>query len=244
MKKNNRGISLIELLVASAILAIGLIPLVTVMMYGLNTSNRAHKMTRATNLSREMAEEIRSQAFSEEFVYGQRDPACDLNTSYPEKENAAQCFGLESGENIDTASNGGRMTVYDDVDDYHGWCRGVDCGGAKTSLEDFDGTLHGSQEGLWFTRRVRVHNLSVAGRHISSFYKDPFESYTSTDSRQNIRRFNFENWSSDFTQKDGDVASGLTWLKRIEVTVIYNGPTVKGVGVVDVSYAVMPRALL
>lgn len=253
MKRQQRGVSLIELLVAVAILLIGVVPLIRVIMYGLEVSNRAHKMTRATNLAREMAEEIRSQAYSEEFVYGDRASGCDnLEIVYPETD-TAQCFGLEAGEShTDTASKGGRIAVLDDIDDYNGWCRGRECGGSFLPLEDHDGEQH-SNESLWFTRRVRIHNLNVAGRELETFRRDIFPNYTSSEdkspySEQTIKRFNFENWSS-LTQKEDATgsmvdASGWTWLKRIEVRVTHNGAMVKDLEVVDVSYAVMPRALL
>ncbi len=252
MQAKNRGVSLIELLVAVAILMLGAVPMIRVIMYGLEVTNRAHKTTLATNLAREMAEEIRSQAFSEEYVYLSRDGSCDIETRYPESLTVAQCFGLESGESSDTAANEGRIAVFDDIDDYNGWCRGEECegtasiplnGGPQSALEDYDGTQHGS-DSLWFTRRVRIHNLTVANQEISSFYKDPFPLYTSTDNRQDIKRYNFENWSSLTRFDDGSSATGLTWLKRIEVRVTYNGPSVKGIEVLEVSHAVMPRALL
>jgi hypothetical protein len=222
------------------------VPLLRVILYGLQTSSRAEKITLATNLARDLAEEMRTQAFSEEFVYGSTE--CSIKTVYPKVADNPQCPpGPDSGESISTAGNGGRIAVYDDVDDYAGWCRGRDCSGAFQPLETYDGFLYNGSQGyppyLGFTRRVRVHNLDVGeDRPENEFSADPYESYTSTDKSPPlfIKRYNFENWSALTIQTDGTPAAGLTPLKRIEVTVTYEGPVVKGVEVVDVSYVVMP----
>ncbi len=195
-RKNERGVTLIELLVAGAILTIGLIPIVRVLMYGLQTSSRANKLTLATNLARDLSEEIRTQAFSEEFVYP--DPQCVATDAYPRKPSIAQCFGTEAGENsATTAANGGRVSVFDDVDDYIGWCRGKECPG-EPPLETFDGLQYDGTQGYpaynGFTRRVRIHNLDIKYRNVSEFYADPFSSYTSRDGTQYIKRYDFDNW--------------------------------------------------
>ena len=244
MKNMNKeqGVTLVELLVAVAILAVGLIPLVRVLMYGLETGNRANKMTISTNLARDLTEEIRSQAFSEEFVYP--NPQCNLLGAYPDVPTVAQCVGRESGEDeANTLSQGGRIEVFDDVDDYDGWCRGRDCSG-QPPLETYDGYQYDGAQGYPpyrnFTRRVRIHNLDVGNRHVSEFIRDPFASYTSTDSSQLIRRYDFNNWTALTEDQSGNSVTGLSPLKRIEVIVTYEGPTVKSVGVTDISYAVMP----
>lgn len=243
MNKHEQGVSLVELLVAVAILVTGLVPLLRVIMYGLETGNRASKMTIATNLARDLAEEMRTQAFSEEFVYGSSE--CPINQVYNKNPGNPQCFGPDSGEDVATAANGGRIAVLDDVDDYDGWCRGKDCPGSYQPLETYDGYLYSGSEGyppyFGFTRKVRVHNLDVgADRVLHEFRADPFETYTSTDSTQFIKRYDFTNWSTLTVKKDGTDATGLTPLKRIEITVTYDGPTVGGIEVVDVSYVVMP----
>ncbi len=243
MKTYNRGVSLIELLVAVTILLIGTVPLLRVILFGLETGNRAHKITIATNLARDMAEEMRTQAFSEEFVYNSAE--CSINNVYKKKPDKPQCFGLDSGESGATAGNGGRIAVFDDVDDYNGWCRGRDCSGSYQALETYDGYRYNGSDGyppyFGFTRSVRVHNLDVGGdRPLHEFYADPFESYTSTDNTQFIKRYDFQNWSTLTEKTDGTDATGLTPLKRVEITVTYEGPVVKGVDVVDVSYVVMP----
>ncbi len=240
---NKQGVSLVELLVAVAILAIGIIPLLRVIMYGLETGNRAGKMTIATNLARDLAEEMRTQAFSEEFVYGSSE--CPINLVYKKSPDNPQCFGLDSGESVATAGNGGRIAVFDDVDDYDGWCRGRDCPGSYQPLETYDGSRYNGSEGyppyFGFTRTAQVRNLDVGGdRTEYEFYADPFETYTSTDSTQFIKRYDFNNWSTLTVKKDGTDARGLTPLKRIEIIVTYDGPTVGGIKIVDVSYVVMP----
>lgn len=244
MKKHEQGLSLIELLVASTILLIAVIPLLQVIMYGLQTSIRGEKITLATNLARDLAEEMRTQAFSEEFVPS-GSTECPVDAVYKKKAGVPQCFGLESGESVATAQHGGRIAVFDDVDDYDGWCRGKDCQGGYRPLETYDGFLYNGTQGyppyLGFTRRVKVRNLDVGGdRPVSEFHADPFASYTSTDGTLFIKRYDFRNWSALTVKKDGTNATGLTPLKRIEITVTYNGSVVRGIEVADVSYVVMP----
>jgi prepilin-type N-terminal cleavage/methylation domain-containing protein len=240
MKTKEQGLSLVELLVALAILAVGIVPLIRVLVYGLDTGNRANKMTIVTNLARDMAEEMRSQSFSEEFVYP--DPSCSVDTAYPQVVTTAQCFGREGGSEDEsfTVSKGGRIKVFDDIDDYDGWCRGEDCIGGFKPLETYDGFQYNGQQGYpfyhGFTRRVRVHNIDAADAYVTEFRADPFSDYTSTDSTQLIKRYDFDNWSTITIGQ-----RGLTPLKRIEVTVTYNGPVTKGIEVIDVSYAVMPE---
>ena len=251
MDTKERGMTLIEVLVAAAILLVGIVPLVRVLMFGLETGNRAHKMTIATNLARDLAEEIRIQAFSEEYVYP--SPQCNINNVYPKITDVRQCFGKESGETVDTVTNGGRINVFDDIDDYDRWCRG-DCNNTPndasddTSLETFDGFQYNGNSGyppyIGFTRRVRIHNIDVGNRHVAEFFADPFASYTTTENTQFIKRYNFENWSALTSFDGGPYALGLTPLKRIEITVTYSGPGVSDVEVVDVSYAVMPISTL
>ncbi len=259
--KEEQGMSLVEVLVAAVILLIALVPLMRVLMYGLETGNRANKMTLATNLARDIAEEMRSQAFSEEFVRVQLDSGClgvSNQTVYPYSDSLAQCFGLESDESVATATNGGRILVFDDIDDYGEWCRG-DCNDTPddpsddTFLETFDGYLYNGSQGYpaynGFTRRVRVHNLSAVDAEISvdgsgdsePFEADPFPDYTSGGDKtlMLIRRYRFDNWSS-LTRSGTTFLGGLTPLKRIEVTVTYDGIGAADVEVVDVSYAVMP----
>ena len=271
MNTKEQGLSLVELLVASAILLIAIIPLMRVLMFGLETGNRANKLTIATNLARDMSEEIRTQAFSEEFA--RVKPEYSLDNVYPNKDDKPQHVGKDPGEEESkTLTDGGRVRVFDDVDDYDGWCRG-DCNDTPgdtsddTYLETFDGYQYSGSQGyppyLGFTRKVRVFNLDVAERHISEFQKDPFANYTGTTNKNFIKRYIFENATSikitsQFrvgtsdeiivtstdaplnVKKDKTSVEGLSPIKRIEVTVTYNGSGTKGVKVTDVSYAVMP----
>ncbi|MBD3306215.1 hypothetical protein GF339_07485 [candidate division KSB3 bacterium] len=257
MKTQEKGITLVELLVAVVILLIGIVPMVRVLIFALETGNRARKITVATNLARDMAEEIRMQAFSEEFVRAVNQ--CDLigtNPVYPYSDTNPQCFGRESGEDpAQTTSQGGRIKVFDDVDDYDDWCRG-DCSNTAddlsddTYLETYDGYQYDGTQGyppyLGYTRRVRIHNLELSNRHIKQFTRDPFPGYTSEVNDKLIRRYRldedagFNNWSSLTDDTSGNHMQGLTPFKRIEVTVTFHGPGVQGVEIQDVSYAVMP----
>lgn len=247
MKSQEQGLSLVEVLIAAAILVVALVPLLRVMMYALETGSRANKMTIATNLARDLSEEIRTQAFAEDYVLFNRASGCNYKTNYP-VSTTPQCFGLETGEDpAQTRSQGGRIKEFDDVDDYDGWCRGRDCTGGYKPLETFDGHAYDGGEGYPsyhnFTRRVRIHNLDLIGRQVALFKRDPFAMYTSTDYTQPIKRYLFDNWSTVLIYKSGSTsqrATGLSAVKRIEVTVTYDGTDTSGVEVVDISYVVMP----
>ncbi len=235
MRKKEQGLSLVELLLAVAILLIGLIPLVRVLMYGLETANRANKITVATNLARDIAEEIRSQAFSEEFVIG--SPSCSIDSVYPNVATTAQCIGREGSDEAETLTltQGGRIQVFDDVDDYDGWCRGVGCSDPSKALETYDGYAYEGAAYYGFTRQVRVGNVDPTVAYVTEFSADPYASYTATTNVQTIRRYNIDVYDSWTT------LTGLTALKRIEVTVTYERSGSAGkVEVVDLNYAVMP----
>lgn len=249
MKSHEQGLSLVELLIAATILVIALVPLLRVMMYALETGSRANRMTIATNLARDLSEEIRTQSYAEDYVIFNRKSGCDYKVNYPVDDSKPQCFGLEEGDiaTINTRANGGRIKVFDDVDDYDGWCRGRDCAGDYTPLETFDGYAYDGGEGYPsyhnYTRRVRIHNLDLIDRYKGPFKRDPFELYTATDYTQPIKRYMFDNWSTLLIYKSGSTtkrATGLSSLKRIEVTVTYDGADTSGIEVVDVSYVVMP----
>lgn len=247
MKSQEQGLSLVELLIAAAILVIGLVPLMRVMMYALNTGSRANKVTIATNLARDLTEEIRTQAYAEDYVIFNRASGCDYKIHYP-VTTTPQCFGLETGEDpTQTRSKGGRIKVFDDVDDYNGWCRGRACTGGYKPLETFDGHAYDGSEGYPsyhnFTRRVRIFNLDLMSRNVAYFKRDPFALYTSTNYTQPIKRYLFDNWSTVLIYKSGSTtqrATGSSSIKQIEVTVTYDGTDTSGIQVVDVSYVVMP----
>jgi prepilin-type N-terminal cleavage/methylation domain-containing protein len=117
---NTRGMSLIELLVAVAVLLVGIIPLLGLFLQSLQTVEKANKMTIANNLARDLSEEIRSRAFWDPDLANSADADSYFpNTTVPEP------FGLESGETF--AYGDKRIEKLDDVDDYNGWCRGTDC---------------------------------------------------------------------------------------------------------------------
>lgn len=251
MRKQERGVSLVELLVAITILLVGLVPMMRAFLFSLETGNRARKMTIATNLARDMSEEIRSKAFSEEYA-DYKDNT--WKKVYP-NTTSTQKFGRETGENADTtSSNGGRIMVFDDVDDYDGWCRGIGCGVTPIKpLETFDGVKYGDSgltDMYGYTRRVRVRNLFPAFQVQTSY--NPYYSLddvaagtvTSEKYKANLiefKRYDFENWSSCCRFNDsGKDVTGKSALKIIEVTVTYEGPGMAPIRVQDLSFVTSP----
>ena len=238
-QKKERGVTLVELLIAMMILLVGLVPMLRAFMFALRTGNRARKMMIATNLARDMAEEIRAQAFSEGYADYKNQ---SYKLYYPHTD-TAQRFGLETGENADTTStNGGRISVFDDADDYDSWCRGSDCGTSSvTALETFDGQTYDGSGGypnyLGFTRRVRVRNVFPSFATQTSF--NPYDP-SDYENALLISRYDFENWSTLRFDSDGNDVTGKSSLKIIEITVSYQGPGVENVEIQDLSFITIP----
>lgn len=258
MCKQEKGVSLVELLIAVTILLVGLVPMMRAFLFSLETGNRARKMTIATNLARDMSEEIRSKAFSEEYADYKDN---EWKKVYP-NTTSTQRFGLEHDaddpENADATSiqagGKGRIMMFDDVDDYDGWCRGDDCGVTPVkALETFDGLKYGTS-GLTnmngYTRRVRVRNLFPAFQVQTSY--NPYYSLddvaagtvTTEKYKANLiefKRYDFENWSSCCRRnEDGKDVTGKSSLKVIEVTVTYEGPGMAPIRVQDLSFVTSP----
>ena len=259
-----RGVTLVELLVAMAVLSFGILPLVSIFIYALRVSERSNKMTMALNLARDMSEEIRANAFWDPDVANHPDERIKY---YPLKEVAPlpQPFGLETGE--DYAVGGSRLAAFDDVDDYNGWCRGPKCAdctalaGHLCQVTDFEesynGELYDGTNGhpiyRGFTRRVRVFNIfqnTTAAK--ASLHQIRFGAFST-------KTFNFFDLRDGYDARSGykvaddimknlttngklrnQYARGMTRLKVIEVSVEYTGPVAGTVGVKDVSFAVMP----
>jgi len=181
---HKRGVSLVELLVAVAILAVALTPLLAIFLQSLKMSEKAYKMSIATNLARDLAEEIRSQYFWEPYY------SLDAirKEGYFPMVTTFQPFGLDTNglgddkydpddiDGHDADTNDGRFAYLDDVDDYDGWCRGKDCETFCTTettasgickdesyLETYDGFRYNGSGGYpWyadFTRKVEVFNI-------------------------------------------------------------------------------------
>jgi hypothetical protein len=151
---------------------------------------------------------------------------------------------LETGESATTSPGSGRISQFDDVDDYDGWCRGAECT-TPSVLETFDGYQYDGNQGYPdysnFTRRVTVRNLFPIPS--LTYTRNPYASYTGvTDAdvyQDTVNRFEFENWST-LRVVSGEDATGRTPLKIIEIIVTYDGTGAGEVEVEDLSFAVMP----
>lgn len=242
MKQQERGVSLVELLVAMTILVIGIVPLMRVMMFSLRTINRARVTSTATNLSRGMGEEIRMKAFAEEFTI---DFSGDREHYYPVTE-TAQTFGTEE---TGFSAGDARFYTFNDVDDYNNWCRGPECVCSNITpsalcstslLETYDGHVYNGNNGYpdyrRYTRKVRVFNLDAI--EDESYRRAPYENLSGVTVA--INRYNFE--ETNYHNHTAD-ATGLSPIKIIEVTVSFTatkGIATEEMTLKDVSIAVMP----
>jgi prepilin-type N-terminal cleavage/methylation domain-containing protein len=243
----NQGMSLIELLVAVAILLVGLIPLLSLFLQSVKTVEKSNKMVLANNLARDLSEEIRSQAFWDpEFAHLK---SADY---FPTMANITvpQPFGLEPAVDsfpAETFTYGDkRIEKFDDVDDYNGWCRGANCNCATSNgvcennkpLETYDGKKYGQDPGyppLWgFTRRVEVFNIwsNFTTAHDMGV---GMKNYTTP-----FRFYNFQDDRLASLSTTPTLAQGRSYLKVIRVVVEYTGSVVPSFKVEDLSLAVQP----
>ena len=244
---SERGFSLIELLVALAILAIALTPLLSIFLHALKASEKANKNAIMTSLARDMAEEIRSfpfwdpnYAYDENLVI-QYYPRAPKTATYPEGQ--PQPFGLETGdgESYDGTAGVGRLGSFDDVDDYNGWCRGENCTNCSdyptgicqddTPLESYDGRKYdgleyNSEKALPelknYTRRVEVFNIFP---HITSEFPVP-EHQIDVDSAYNTswqdKQFLYYNYNDDIypnltSRNEGGTALSAKGITRLKI---------------------------
>jgi prepilin-type N-terminal cleavage/methylation domain-containing protein len=235
------GVSLIELLVALAILAIALVPLLSLFLHALKMTEHSNKRTIAINLARDMQEEIRSKEFAEPY------------------ENALGGPSVVGFEETSFGSSDTRLEKFDDVDDYNGWCRGQDCTCVDPQLSDgrcvdgspleaYDGTTYdgrGYPLYLGFTRMVEVYNIwpnvsTTSGREApehwialgsGSYRKDePFNFF-------DLREENFPNLTSCAAK---GTSKGNSRLKVVKVTVTYRGVVTPDVKIEDTALVVLP----
>ncbi len=267
-RDNETGFSLIELLVAVAILGVALTPLLGIFTHGLRVAEMANKLTLATSLARDMTEEIRSLPFWEpnNSING-----VDKDTYFPAVINAAQPFGFEEGS-YDTAKS--RSEQFDDVDDYNGWCRGPKCDctgkpagickpntptnpsvleamsklGAATDSFKYNG-VDGRPNYPGVTQSVRVYNISL--KHLNDEHQIDFNIPIlypgSTPSKKDFLYYDLRDAARLRTMtmiREKNVAAkraaGLTRVKIIEVTVQYDGPIAAGVNYTDIGMSVLP----
>ena len=244
------GVSLIELLVALAILAIALVPLLSLFLHALRMTEHSNKRTIAINLARDLQEEIRSKEFAEPYT-----DALDGPTG----------VGFEEGTFV--VGTDTRLIKLDDVDDYDGWCRGQDCtacdGGSSgdnlcvdnSPLEAYDGTTYdgrGYPHYQGFTRMVEVFNIfpNISTRVVAGEIRrgnepkahdimvgkgdyradEPFNFY-------DLRTDNFENLTSNYSR---GIARGNSRLKVVKVTVTYRGAVTPDIKIEDVALIALP----
>ena len=96
LKKDKKGFTLVEILIALVILSMGIAMLITMFTVGLKGVTANQVRTQATNLAQDLMDEIMGKEFY--------DPTPD-----------GRAWGVDSGE-----AQGDR-TTYDDVDDYSAW---------------------------------------------------------------------------------------------------------------------------
>lgn len=247
-----QGVSLIELLVAMGILAVALVPLLSLFTQSLRTAERSNKRTIAIHLARDLQEEIRARAFWEP---DEGDiPALSSDTAYFPNGTTAQPFGLEEGT---FGSTDTRWSKFDDIDDYNHWCRGKDCTECPTTptydgrcqndtpLEAYDGTEYkgaGYPRYENFTRMVEIYNIYPnLSTEVSAG-----ENRRGDEPRQHTMNIGGDDKVFDFYDLQDDTLTtlkalgGKTRVKVIKVTVTYTGPLTAALGVEDTGIAILP----
>ena len=177
-RRKYQGVSLVELLVALAILGVALIPLLGVFTHALKTTEHSNKRTIAINLARDLQEEVRSRAFAEPDLptLGSGISPYFPNGTTPFPFGCEECPSHGGTAFVDGTDS--RLAKFDDVDDYDGWCEGKDCSapawtcpgtsaadglcGNHPALRAYDKTPYTGQgypHYQGFTRRVEVFNI-------------------------------------------------------------------------------------
>lgn len=116
---NNRGITLIETIIAVAVLCVALLPLVSVFILGTKGMVGIDKANVAMQLARELMDEIKDKYWDEwNSPYKETGEDTDLRwrkeVAVPKKDRSQ--VGPDKGER--------RRGQFDDIDDYDGWKEG------------------------------------------------------------------------------------------------------------------------
>lgn len=247
------GMTLVELLVAVAILAVGIVPLMSLFTQALKTGEHANKRMIAMNLARDLQEEIRSKAFWEPD--GADIPSISSDTAYFPLGTTAQPFGLEEADFVNGTDT--RYGKFDDVDDYDHWCRGKECDECPgttayqgrcvegSPLQSYDGELFqgtGYAHYYDFTRSVRIFNILP---NISTLVTAT-ETRKGEEAREHVMKVGGDDKAFHFFDiRDENldnlrVEDGTSRLKVIRVTVKYTGPVTPPVEVEDIGLVVLP----
>lgn len=90
-RRRMQGVTLIEVLVAATILAVGLLGLAALLGSAMQSNQHASARTQAVMLSSDMLDRIRAnQVDAEDYVSIQGDRACDLEWSYDDDLSVAE----------------------------------------------------------------------------------------------------------------------------------------------------------
>ncbi|MFH1783798.1 MAG: prepilin-type N-terminal cleavage/methylation domain-containing protein [bacterium] len=149
MKIDNKGLTLIEILIAVVILAVALVPFVGIFTGGVTGGSSAQQITVGTTLAQDLMEEILSKSFDE--TLSNPTPPGDL--------------GPEQNENRSFSP----PNDFDDVDDYNGY--------VDEPPEEVDGTPMAAQYDD-FSRSVTVEYVTEDDFNIVATEETPFKRIT------------------------------------------------------------------
>lgn len=138
-KKNNKGFTLAEVLVAVVVIIIALVPLITVFGQGVKRGKTPQQITVATALAQDLLEEIMAKKFDE-------DPS---NPDTP---------GNLGPDRFESRTGTPPNRNYDDVDDYKNY--------TESPPKEMDGTTMTEYTG--FTRTVAVDYVQEANFDVVS----------------------------------------------------------------------------
>lgn len=113
--KNNKGMSMIEVLVAAAIFAVGLLNMAQIFVLSGAAIFNARVQTEVTTLAQEMMEEIQSKAFDEVIVGDDNPFRTRLPSEFTDYHSPGDTL---SGFPLDDGEVAGDRNTFDDMDDY------------------------------------------------------------------------------------------------------------------------------
>lgn len=155
--KKQRGITLIEMIVAIVILAIALIGISQAIQGGAQRSADTLVEVRAIALAQAYLDEIMGKRFDEK-AHNSGIPPCRPSAPPSRQCTAEGSFGFNYTTPVEPAENS--RSRLDDVDDYHGMDEGD---GQATPLQDPDGNTRVGYENFRIQVTVRYINVAMMG---------------------------------------------------------------------------------
>jgi len=106
IRKNKKGVTLVELMITVSLILLGLIPLLRMFISAVTGTQMTGAATVADNIAKQMLAEISQKKWDEK---------CTVKGEHISLASASDPLGVDTGEDAND------KTTFDDIDDYKGW---------------------------------------------------------------------------------------------------------------------------